>query len=196
MSRGAAAAGSGIVALALGGLLALGVATPSAAHSVIVDSTPTAGETLTELPAEFGVTANETLLDVADGAGFAIQVRDEAGLYYGTGCLSIVDASMTTPAALGAAGEYTMVYQLVSADGHTLGGEIPFRWEPPAGFEPEEGSAAAPACGNGPAPNPGPGVSEDPSSMPLTEAIWIGAAVLAVGIAVAIAIVVTTRRKG
>jgi len=130
--------------------LMLLVAAPAYAHNYLVESTPAEGSTLTQLPEEFSVSTSDTLLDLAgDGGGFAIQVVDTAGNYFGDGCFTIRDETLSTAAALGDAGEYTMLWQLVSADGHTISGEIGFGWQPDADQPISEGLSAPPACGGG-----------------------------------------------
>ena len=126
-----------ITAVTLGAAVAvgavLGLAAPAQAHDYIASSTPAEGETLTALPADFSVTASATLLDLTgDGSGFGLQVTDAAGRFYGDGCVSIVDSTVSTPAALGEAGDYTLVWQFVSSDGHPTSGTIAFTWAPPA----------------------------------------------------------------
>jgi methionine-rich copper-binding protein CopC len=143
----ARAATAASLALALGVALALGAAAPAWAHDAIVDSTPAEGETLTALPDAFSVTASEPLPDLGGQGVFGLQIRDAAGGYYGDGCVDIVDATMSTDPALGASGEYTMLWQIVSADGHPVSGEIAFTWEAPADFVPAVAAAEAPSCG-------------------------------------------------
>ncbi|EAR25517.1 transport integral membrane protein [marine actinobacterium PHSC20C1] len=130
--------------------LVLLVAAPAYAHNYLVASTPEEGAILTQLPEEFSVSTSDTLLDLAgDGGGFAIQVVDASGNYFGDGCFTIRDDSLSTTAALGNAGEYTMLWQLVSSDGHTISGEIGFEWQPDADQPISEGFDAPPACGGG-----------------------------------------------
>lgn len=185
-----------------------GVALPAQAHNVLVASTPAAGETLTALPAQFSITTNEPLLDTG-GAGnsFALQVRDAAGLFYGDGCVTVIDAAMSTAASLGDAGAYTMLWQAVSADGHTVSGEIPFTWSPTGDVETTAGNAAPAVCGvdASPSATPEPTVTATPeagaevpastaapapasAAVPLDDVLWIGGTILAVGLAVAAAI--------
>ena len=178
-------------------LLALSVgvvvvtATPAWAHSFLVSSTPVADETLTELPETFSVTMNEDLLDlVGDGTGFGLEIMDGAGTYYGDGCLTIDGATLSTPAALGAAGNYTAVYQVVSADGHPVSDTIAFEWQPPAGFTPAAGFDAAQNCGEEPAAP----VSEEPAQ-DYSGALWLGGGLLAVVAAVGITLLAVRKKK-
>lgn len=168
----------GLVTLA--GAVVLVTAAPARAHSVIVASTPAEGETLTELPEAFSVTANETLLDLGGQGVFQLQIRDAAGGYYGDGCVSIVDATMSAEPVLGESGDYEMLWQVVSADGHPVSGEIAFSWEAPAGFEPAASHAAVPECGVDPDATPTPAPADDGEAVnPWVLPITLGAALLA-----------------
>ena len=91
---------------------------------------PRAGETLTELPDAVQRHDERAAARGPGSSGFALQIRDAAGAYYGDGCVEVVDATMSAIPALGAPGEYTMLWQAVSADGHSIDGEIPFTWAP------------------------------------------------------------------
>lgn len=142
-------AGVALIAAAIAALM-LFVAAPAYAHNYLVSSNPEAGSTLTELPSEFSVTTNESLLDLAgDAGGFAIQITNEAGEYFGDGCFAIRDETLSTGASLGEAGDYLMQWQVVSADGHTISGEVGFVWKPDATQAISEGLATPPACGGG-----------------------------------------------
>lgn len=182
---------------AIAGALALSAAAPASAHSVLVGSTPSAGETLGELPATFSVTMNERLLGDAGAAAFALRVRDASGLYYGDGCLTIAGDTVSTPAAIGPAGDYLLEWQVVSADGHPVSGEVAFHW---TGDATATGTATPPVCAAG-EPEPGPTAEAEeghhgaePSEIPLGDVLWIVGAVLAVAIAVTIALLATRRR--
>jgi hypothetical protein len=180
----------------------LGPVTPADAHNYLVSSTPKAGEVLTVLPKEFVITTNDVLLNIdGNGSGFAIQVTDAAGRYFGDGCITIEGPGMSMPAALGRAGEYTVTWQVISTDGHTVSDSYTFTWQPPVGFAPSAGSTKAPDC-NGTAsinrsPASGTGrtaaTTVDPGT--LSTVLWIGGAILAVGAAVILTLVFTGRKK-
>jgi methionine-rich copper-binding protein CopC len=194
---------------AAGGLLAtvsvLGLATPAQAHNYLVDSTPEVGGTLTELPESFSITTNEALLDLGgEGAGFALEVIDADGLYYGDGCVTVSGTTMTVTPAIGAPGDYTVVWQVVSADGHTVSDEFPFVWAPTDASVATEGSAAPATCGAADAPDsPSDPVATDapdaaadsPANANLSDVLWIGGTVVLVGLAVGITLVVSGRKK-
>jgi methionine-rich copper-binding protein CopC len=182
----------------------VGIAAPAEAHNYLVQSTPSAGEVLTALPARFSIITNDVLLNVAHGSGFALQVRDQAGLYYGDGCVTIDGPGMSTAAALGAPGKYTIIWQLISTDGHTVSDDFTFTWKPTsAGAVVSNGSKTAPDCHGTISPNGAANVPAAPTAAPsavgqseaLSSVLWIGGAILAVGIAAAVTIVATSRKK-
>lgn len=194
-----AIAGFGVL-VAVGAVL--GIAAPAQAHNYPIATTPTANETLTELPPKFSVTTNGALLNIeGNDAGFALQVRDSAGRYYGDGCVTVDGPTLATDAALGAAGKYTITWQAISTDAHTVSDSFEFAWQPPAGFTPSTGSAKVPDCHGTLKPN-GTGTPIGGASKPasvdestLQAVLWIGGAVLAVGAAVIVTVLATSRKK-
>ena len=176
-------------------LVALGAAAPAVAHNYLTSSNPVAGETLTVLPEQFFVTTNDNLLDLGgDGSGFGIEVIDADGLYYGDGCVTVGGTTMSTTPALGEAGEYTFVYQFVSADGHTVSDEFGFTWAPEDGFEAAEGSATQPDCDGTLVREDAVEESSPAPTVDLGPVLWIGGAALAVIVAVGAALLLTRRR--
>ena len=208
-----------IAIAALGAVVAvgavLGFAGPASAHDVLVSTTPTSGDVLSALPEAFSVTMNETLTAIDGSGGFGIQITDAAGRFYGDGCISLVDATMSMPANLGAAGEYTMVWQLVSADSHPVSSStagyapITFTWAPPADAMPSSGFASAPVCGESqetPAPQMTT-MAEDPEATPSATPVadsatdntgtllWLGGAALAVVVAIGATLLIVRPKK-
>ncbi len=186
----------------------LAIATPAYAHNYLVSSTPAEGELLTALPVEFTVTTNETLLTLDATSGFALQIQDAGGLYYGDGCLSIDGATLRSGATLGEAGDYTLVWQVVSADGHPISGEFGFSWQPADPSQISTGWAGLPECGaTPPEPTPTATAQPEPSATPVpisapedtsnvdpATGLWIGGAALA-AIAVAGTAALVVRRR-
>ena len=192
---------------------ALGSSTPAHAHNYLVSSTPAADSTLTELPEEFDITTNDDLLVTGDGSrAFALQVRDAAGRYYGDGCVSIDGETMTTASALGEPGEYTVLWQVVSADGHTVSDAFTFEWAPVGDAEISPGAETPQECGSSavggrpveepPASDPtasdptasDPPASATPASGVSADALWLGGAGLGVLLAVIATLLVLRRR--
>lgn len=190
-------------ALAITALVAasvLGIASSASAHNYLVSSTPKSGSTLTTLPPEFVITTNEGLLDLSGhGAGFALQVKDSAGMFYGTGCLTVDGPAMSVPAALGAAGKYTVIWQVVSADGHVVSDTFPFTWAPPASFTPSKGVSTAPNC-NG--QTGGPAAQQTTTTQSIVQpkanlglVLGIGGGIVGLGIVLTIVLLVAGRRR-
>jgi copper resistance protein C len=182
--------------LALGGALA--VTTPAAAHNFVVESTPAEGETLDALPEEFSVTTNDTLFDAGgERRGFGIVVTDAGGRYYGDGCIAVAGASISTPAALGEPGDYTLTWQVLSSDGHIASGTIPFAW---TGTATAEGASTPPDCnGTHPVAGAAAPATDEPDARPGTldtgTLLWIGGAVLAVLAATGVTLVLVRPRR-
>ncbi|WIE66026.1 copper resistance protein CopC [Curtobacterium sp. MCLR17_036] len=190
-------AGSAAV-LAIAGGAVLGLAGPASAHNYLVGSTPAVDGTLTSLPESFEITTNDRLLDIGGSdSGFAFRVVGPDGKYYEDGCVDVDGPSMTTPAALGDSGKYTVEWQIVSADGHTVSDEYAFTWEAPAGFSPATGSAEPPTCataGDDATSGTTTGTAAGGSDSTASDALWIGAGgVVLVGVVVAVLLLL--RRK-
>jgi methionine-rich copper-binding protein CopC len=135
------------LALVIGAGLGLTAQSPSFGHNAVLETTPAAGETISVSPVDIRIRTNDTLLDLGGtAAGFAIIVQDQAGLHFGDGCVSVGETDFSTQAELGAAGEYRVTYQFVSADGHGLSDSFSFDFAPDASHTPASGSAQAPQC--------------------------------------------------
>jgi len=197
---------AGLGALA-GVALAVGLASPAAAHDYVVDSTPADGATITELPAAWTVTANNPLLELdGNGSAFAIVVTDAEGRHYGDGCVEVEGPTMSAPAALGEAGEYSMTFQYVSSDGHTLSDTYAFTYAPTGDAVVSEGSTKQPACGgeasgeatagsgSGSGEEPATGAAGDEGAAVLGAVAWIGGGILAAAV-VATTIALANRRR-
>lgn len=170
--------------------------TPALAHNFLVSSTPEAGEVLGELPQDFVITTNDNLLDLEGaGGGFFFKVTGPDGLYYGDGCVSVEGPSASMPAALGPSGDYTLEWQVISADGHTVSDVIPFSWQPSSPSEAKsEGSATVPGCG-AEIVGETPGTPADAAGGISTDILWIGGGVLALAIAIVTTLVLAGRRS-
>jgi len=148
------------------------------AHNAVVDLSPAPGSEVTQSPVSIAIITNDTLLDLGgEGQGFAIAVLDEAGRYYGDGCVSVEGATLSAVVALGDAGIYTIVYRYVSADSHSLSDQYTVTFTPQPGHDPAPGSATMPQCGvpleeENPPPvdNPDAGIEELTEELPMVIA--------------------------
>ena len=183
MSRAVSVPARAAIALILGLAAVIAFSSPATAHSAIIDSTPKAGEEIEAAPDFFSITANEDLADVTGtGEGFALKiVSATTGEDFATGQLIIDGPTLSTPGVPLAGGAYLMQYQVVSADGHPVSGEIPFTV---AG-----GEAADPA--ESPA-DPGTGVAS-PAEPPIWP-VWVAVAIALVLVAIGSIIAIRRRR--
>ncbi|CAN5584848.1 hypothetical protein BH10ACT7_BH10ACT7_19820 [soil metagenome] len=188
--------------IALSAIAVLGIAGPASAHDVLIGSNPPADTTIETLPDSFSITMNETLLDLAgDASGFAIQVIDAEGAYYGDGCLAVSNDTLTMGATLGEPGPYAFRWQAVSSDGHPVSGEFAFTW---AGDATAEGSVEPPVCGvtgvepvatSTPEATPQPTLEPDTTADAINPAPWLVGGVVALGIIAALVVVIVRRRR-
>jgi len=140
------AGAAGIAAVAALVLVPASIAT---AHDYVVGSDPAADATVTTPPESVTVTFNDRVLDLSgDGSTNLLTVTGPGteARHFETGCASVADTKVSAPVALGPAGSYTVTYQVVSADGHTVSSSYAFTYQPPAGAPAAPGSEASP-CG-------------------------------------------------
>lgn len=184
----------GAAAAALAGLVLVGPAAPAFAHNAVIDEGPKAESTISAQPGEVWIETNDALLDL-DGAT-ALDVIGPDDRHYATACPAVDGAIASAPAELGPAGEYTVAWRVVSADGHPITGDFTFEWAPAAGEPVAEGAAEA-VCASAAGTDDAVGGADDTdaaASVAGTELAWIaGAAAVAIGAGVA-AFLLTRRR--
>ena len=188
---------------------------PASAHDYAEGSTPADGAVLAVIPERFDLTMNDDMLDLnGAGNGFALQIIGPDGLYYGDGCVTVDGPTLSSVAALGAPGVYTMRWQVVSADGHPVSDDYSFTWAPSVAPPESAGSSKAPVCGettqnpgepsqsanegtdaSNAEPQPSTSASTTPTGDSPAPALWIGGVVLAVAATIGAALVVTERRR-
>ncbi|MCU1535593.1 MAG: hypothetical protein JWR53_2074 [Glaciihabitans sp.] len=197
--RGARILGFAGAAAFIAAASVLGLAAPAEAHNYLVSSTPKAGQTLTTLPKAFEITTSGPLLNLSGGRGFALEIRDAAGRFYGDGCVKVSGSTISEAAAVGPAGKYTIIWQVVSTDGHTVSAELPFTWAPTdASSTPSPGAKTPPDCNGtagGQAPAEPGAAPAKPADANLSDVLWIGGSILGTGIAVVVTLLVLGRRK-
>jgi methionine-rich copper-binding protein CopC len=121
---------------------ALGAATTASAHSQLERTDPADGSQVAVLPDEITLTFNQNVL----GLGDVLQVTGPGGSV-SAGAPTVVDNQVTQAIQPGsAAGAYTVLWRVTSADGHPISGR--FAFTAAAG---SSGTAVAPADGSGPA---------------------------------------------
>ncbi|WP_400996462.1 copper resistance protein CopC [Agromyces sp. GXQ0307] len=187
-----AVAGAAFAALAA----VAGPAVPAFAHNTVVAISPDGEEPVTEQPGVVWLETNDALLD-AEGAA-AMDVVGPDGRHYATQCATVDGPVASVAAELGEPGEYTVVWRVVSADGHPISGDFDFEWSPAAG-EPTGGGADESPCAEATGTAEG-GDAEEGAGAASTGAaqdlVWIGAGVLAVAVAAAVAFLFVRRTSG
>ncbi|MGH1550017.1 copper resistance CopC family protein [Leifsonia poae] len=209
---------AGAAGIAAAAALVLVPASVAAAHDYVVSSDPAADSTVTTPLESVTVTFNDRVLDLSgDGSTNLLTVTGPGteARHFETGCATVADTKVSAPVALGAAGSYTVTYQVVSADGHTVSESYPFTYQPPAGTKAAQGAEASPCGASAPsaaategaagsgggstasatatASTPQPTAASNGTDLGLVIGIAIGIVLLAV-IGVVI-VLVTARRK-
>ena len=93
------------------------------AHDVLVGTDPADGSVVAAVPATVGLTFDHTPIAI----GSVVRVQDATGTDYADGPVAIVDNHVTQALKSDApAGKYTVVWRVVSADGHPIEGTFAF----------------------------------------------------------------------
>ena len=180
-------------------------AAPAFAHNSVLSTSPEAGSVVTEQPGVVTITTNDNLLNLSgEGTGGVMQVSGpaDAPRYFGDGCATVSGPSLEAEVQLGQPGEYTVVWQTVSTDGHPISDTFTFTWQPDATQVLAEGSAAAPECATGGSADTAPAdtdaadtdAAEPGSGVRGTDLLWIGGALVAVLAAIGVTLLVLRRR--
>jgi len=162
-------------------------ALPASAHDQLISTSPADGATVDRLPSEVTLTFGQVVLDT-DG-GTRVKVTDASGATISTGPTVVTDNVVSQRVAGGAAGTVTVLWRVVSADGHPVSGEFSFDVReaassaPPATVAPRTGTAQ-------PSPSPAP-ASASPAPV-----IWVIAGILVVVIVIVVIALLVTRRRG
>lgn len=187
----------GVTALVSAVLILVPLA-PASAHNSALSSTPAEGSTVTTQPGTFTLTTNDALMQVPESN--LMYVVDSAGRYYGDGCATVKGASISTTATLGAAGDYTVQWRVVSTDGHPVSGSWSFHWAPVAGQPVGTSAASAPICGGGnkaveTAVATAVPTSSASASSPWTTLLWFGGAIVVMIAAAGLTFAFLTRKR-
>lgn len=161
-----------LLPLATAVFLLVGLA-PAQAHDSLESSNPADGSTVSALPAKIDLTFDRTPIAINS----IVRVKDATGTDQADGPVQIVDNQVSQPVKPGAPnGKYTVVWRVVSSDGHPIEGTFTFT----AGG-PTTAAASAPAAGDAPtaAADAGSGL---PGQLVVAGVV---AAVLVIGLVVA-----------
>lgn len=143
--------------LAVGGLA---LASPASAHDELVSTDPAADSTVDILPAHLTLTFSEAI-DPTEGATEML-VTDAAGTTLAAGAPTVEDNVLTQPLEGAASGLVTVLWKVVSSDGHPTSGEFTFTVTPAATPTPEPTESATPT----PTPSPEETSTPSPTAVP------------------------------
>ena len=190
-----------IAAALLTAFLILAPAPTASAHDDLVSSDPAFDSEVQTLPEQLTLTFSAALIDAPDAT--AVVVTDAEGRSVTTGAPQLNGAVLTQPLSTDAAiaGEYQVVWQIVSSDGHPTDGEFSFRVANASAPAPTETTApetAAPETAQ-PSATPEATPAEEPnmeSEFSLSLPWIIGGAVVLVIAAFLIGVFIARRRRG
>lgn len=157
-------------------LALVGLAAPASAHNVLVGSDPAEGAALEAGPERVTLTFDQY---VQAGDVNQLAVTGPDGSKWTDGQIEVKGNVVSAPVRpLGPAGEYTIGFRILSADGHPVPGEIKFNLTTPG-----QGTPAA----DDPADGVGTG-GESSSSDGLPVWVWIAGAVVLLGLGLVVAL--------
>ncbi len=171
---------------------------PAAAHDSLVDSDPAAGSTVDTLPSELTLTFSAALIG-GEGATEVV-VLDAEGNNVAEGEPELDGAMVIQPlASEAAAGQYHVIWKVVSSDGHPTSDEFGFTVSTGTAGDttPSTESTTAPQESSA-APTTAPAVAEDPnmtSGFSVSTPWLIGAAVILLIVAFIVFTLVRSRRR-
>ena len=114
-----------IATIALAAIAVLGVAAPASAHDQLLSTDPQDGSTVATLPKAVTLTFNDTVQDAGADAN-QVKVMDASCTVIDDGDLVITDNVVTQPISGSATGPVTVLWRVVSRDGHPVSGEFSF----------------------------------------------------------------------
>mgnify|MGYP001275043664 CR=1 FL=1 len=119
---------AGLSALLLAGGLLLASAAPAAAHDNLISTTPEAGSTVGESPSEISLTFSGELLTATSSVVIEVTSPDGQNVAEGE---PLVDGTTVTQtlAATQSAGAFTVLWRVVSSDGHPISDQYTYTVE-------------------------------------------------------------------
>lgn len=122
------------------------------AHDVLESSDPADGSTVHTVPAKVGLTFDHTPIAI----GSIVRVKDPSGTDQADGSVEIIDNHVTQAVKANAPqGKYTVVWRVVSSDGHPIEGTFTFTADAASTNTGASASAPAAAANTGSAPQVG-----------------------------------------
>jgi methionine-rich copper-binding protein CopC len=172
----------------------------ASAHDALVSSSPAADESVESVPAELTLTFSAKLID-GDGATEVV-VTGPDGSSITDGAATLDGAVVTQPLqGSGPAGEYHVIWKVVSSDGHPTSGEYSFTVTVGDGATPTEQPTTAPASAAPTAEQTaGPGATSAPAADSgdadgASPWVWVLVIVAVLVVAAVVVWIVASRRR-
>ena len=191
-----------LTAAAAAALLSAGgfiVASPASAHDELVSSDPAADASLEALPAQLTLTFSAEIAD--DEGASEVQVTDAAGTVLTSGSPAVTDNVLTQPLQGAASGAVTVLWKVVSSDGHPISGEFAFTVTAPVAPTPTGSASATPTptpdetVAATPTPTPTPTPTTDETASTSDALPWIIAAIVVLGVAAGVIYLLVSRSR-
>ena len=191
-----------LTAAAAAALLSAGgfiVASPASAHDELVSSDPAADASLEALPAQLTLTFSAEIAD--DEGASQVQVTDAAGTVHTSGSPAVTDNVLTQPLQGAASGAVTVLWKVVSSDGHPISGEFAFTVTAPVAPTPTGSASATPTptpdetVAATPTPTPTPTPTTDETALTSDALPWIIAAIVVLGVAAGVIYLLVSRSR-
>ena len=184
--------------LSAGGLI---VASPASAHDELVSSDPAADASLEALPAQLTLTFSAEIAD--DEGASEVQVTDAAGTVLTSGSPAVTDNVLTQPLQGAASGAVTVLWKVVSSDGHPISGEFAFTVTAPVAPTPTPTPTGSASAAPTPTPDDTVAATPTPTLTPTTDETastsdalpWIIAAIVVLGVAAGVVYLLVSRSR-
>jgi len=169
-------------------------ASPAHAHDELLGSDPAADASLDALPSQLALTFSGAI--ATDAGASEVAVTDASGTSLVDGAPTAQDNVLTQPLAGEASGEVTVLWKVVSSDGHPISGEFSFT----VAAAPTETSSPSPTASETTAPSEPPAsASPSPTIAPADTGSaalpWVLFGVIAVALAAGVAYLLVSRSR-
>jgi methionine-rich copper-binding protein CopC len=173
-------------------------ASPAQAHDELLGSDPAANATIDALPGQLTLTFSAKI--AADEGASVVEVTDAAGTALTAGTPTVRDNVVTQPLSGEASGAVTVLWKVVSSDGHPISGEFAFTVTsaPTPTAEPTETTEPTPTPTAGPSETatPTPTVTGEPAASDVSNALpWVIAGLLALALVGAVVYLLVSRSR-
>jgi methionine-rich copper-binding protein CopC len=172
------AAAAALLLAAAGVVVAAG---PASAHDQLISTNPADGSTLAKLPPQVTLTFGELVLDT-DG-GTQVKVTDAAGKTISSGPTIVKDNVVSQAVTGKATGTVTVLWRVVSEDGHPVSGDFSFTVQ-------GSGASIVPVPTSTPSPTATPAATTSASPV-----LWVIAGIVVIVVVVIVIAVLATRRR-